>query len=108
MQGTILGRTAATSPIAPPAPDSTQDGEEGSTAPVAEVPDWVPASFADLYRNNPDVRGYIQVPGTRMNYPVTQAADNEYYLNRNFYKRRSVSPIPISITATKSTAPTAT
>lgn len=25
-----------------------------------------------------------------MNYPVTQAADNEYYLNRNFYKRRSV------------------
>lgn len=90
LAGDYTRSDSSTSPIAPPAPDGTEDGEEGSTAPVVEVPDWVPASFADLYRNNPDVRGYIQVPGTRMNYPVTQAADNEYYLNRNFYKRRSV------------------
>jgi sortase B len=31
---------------------------------------------------NPDIVGWLQVPGTIVNYPVFKAADNEYYLYR--------------------------
>ncbi len=31
---------------------------------------------------NPDVVGWLQVPGTIINYPVYQAGDNDLYLNR--------------------------
>ncbi len=31
---------------------------------------------------NPNVVGWLQVPGTVVNYPVFQSTDNDYYLNR--------------------------
>lgn len=38
--------------------------------------------WAALREMNPDVVGWLQVPGTVVNYPVYQATDNDYYLHR--------------------------
>ena len=38
---------------------------------------------------NPETVGWIQVNGTIISYPVVQHKNNEYYLNHDFYKRRT-------------------
>ena len=41
--------------------------------------------LAALAEVNPDVCGWINVPGTKhINYPILQAKDNEYYLDREY------------------------
>ena len=46
----------------------------------AEVPPDV--DWEALKAMNPDVVGWLQVPGTIVNYPVFQAGNNDVYLNR--------------------------
>lgn len=43
-----------------------------------------------LHQLNSDMVGWIQVPGTNINYPVVQTPDNaNFYLDRNFYKEKA-------------------
>ena len=49
--------------------------DDGETPPQV---DW-----AALKAVNDDVVGWIQIPGTVINYPVYQAEDNDYYLDTN-------------------------
>jgi len=54
----------------------TEDVPEETEEPfVLYVPD-----FAQLKSINPDVIGWIQIPGTKINYPIVQGDDNDYYL----------------------------
>ncbi len=39
-----------------------------------------------LKKVNPDVEGWILIPGTEISYPVMQANDNEFYLSRTWDK----------------------
>ena len=42
--------------------------------------------FEELYKQNPDIAGWITIPGTRIDYPVMHAPDRtDHYLKRNFY-----------------------
>lgn len=38
---------------------------------------------------NPDTVAWLQVNGTNVNYPVVQSKDNNYYLEHDFYKRKT-------------------
>lgn len=40
--------------------------------------------YAALYEANNDFIGWINIPGTNVDYPVMQGEDNEYYLHKDF------------------------
>lgn len=39
---------------------------------------------SDILKDNPETIGWLIVPGTKINYPVVQHSDNNYYLNHDF------------------------
>lgn len=43
-------------------------------------------TFAELYEKNNDFVGYLHYPSLDINEPIVQAADNDFYLYRSFYK----------------------
>ncbi len=65
--------------------------------PVEEIPKFNPywdyinmnlinVDFNSLKETNDQVKGWIQVNGTNINYPFVQASDNKYYLTHSFNK----------------------
>ncbi|MEG0664065.1 MAG: class B sortase, partial [Clostridia bacterium] len=51
-------------------------------------------SFFELYKQNKDVKGYIKIDGTAIDFPIVQYTDNDYYLRRDFNKKNSDHGIP--------------
>ena len=48
------------------------------------------AGYAELYEQNPDLVGWIQIEGTKLDYPVMQTPhDKDFYLNHDFDKKAS-------------------
>lgn len=59
------------------------DPETGKT--VSLLPE-----FKDLYLQNNDIVGWLEIPGTDISYPVMQKSDEkDYYLTRNFEEQES-------------------
>ncbi|MCL2463143.1 MAG: sortase [Defluviitaleaceae bacterium] len=57
-----------------------------SSAPAPIQRPTVNQSIAGLQSDvNPDVVGWLTIPGTRINYPFVLAADNSYYLRRDIH-----------------------
>ena len=48
------------------------------------------AKFADLYQINPDIKGYIEIQGTNLSFPVVQGKDNDEYLYHNIYQKNTI------------------
>ena len=69
----------------PDEPDETQTNDDG-----------VFEAYYDLYEENSDFAGWLNVPGTDIDYPVMQAEDNEFYLHRSFYKEYRYGGIPFA------------
>ena len=50
----------------------------------------IQSQYADVFNLNPDLVGWIYIPGTVINYPVVQTPDwVNYYLTRDFYGNES-------------------
>ena len=73
------------SPTTEPSEDTPAPDLENS-----ETKQRVSVDFNALIVQNNDTAGWLYIPGTKINYPVVQTSDNEYYLNRSF-KRKEAS-----------------
>ena len=62
--------------------------------PDVDFPDGMNPAFADLYAINNDFSGWIAIPSLNINYSVVKAADNDYYLRRDFYKNTTKYGVP--------------
>ena len=43
----------------------------------------------ELQKENADVKGWIKIDGTNINYPLLQTTDNDYYVSRNYKRENS-------------------
>ena len=43
------------------------------------------AGYASLYEENKDLAGWLSIEGMKIDYPVMQGEDDEYYLHHDFY-----------------------
>lgn len=43
----------------------------------------------ELQKENPDIIGWIEIVGTKINYPVLQGEDNSYYMTHNYKKEEA-------------------
>ncbi len=47
---------------------------------------FINVNFDELLKKNSDTVGWIKIDGTKVNYPIVQANDNDYYLSHAFNK----------------------
>lgn len=69
-----------------PASSRPAEPEETEEAFCLTVPD-----FGYLQGLNGDVIAWIQIPGTRINYPIVRGSDNEFYLTHTFAGEENTS-----------------
>ncbi|GHU46621.1 hypothetical protein FACS1894120_3750 [Clostridia bacterium] len=62
---------------------SDKQGKSGTPRPAL-------AEYADLYEENNDFVGWLEIE-KYVNYPVVQTDDNEYYLKHDFYKKKTAN-----------------
>ena len=80
--------TVASEATAAPTQPSTQKptfdsyGQKTATEPE----DWSNLSFDELMQKNSDIYAWVYIPGTAVDYPVCQSAeDDNFYLDHNIY-----------------------
>ncbi|QJD87036.1 class B sortase [Cohnella herbarum] len=49
------------------------------------------AKFADLVKLNEDIVGWVKIDETRIDYPVVQAEDNDFYLSNDVNRKSNVA-----------------
>ena len=80
-----------------PAPVQPAEEEKEATVAWVAVPvendptmeEMAKINLAALRKTNPDVVGWIRIPGTTIDYPVMQGADNDFYLNHTWEKKEN-------------------
>ncbi|MCM1497810.1 MAG: class B sortase [Clostridium sp.] len=48
------------------------------------------SKYAELYEENHDLAGWLSIEGMKIDYPVMQCEDDEYYLYHDFYKKDNI------------------
>lgn len=79
-----------------PIPEETSPPTTTITTPPNTTEPSVNTSFININLNyyiqkNPETVAWIQVNGTKVNYPVVQHEDNDFYLEYDFYKRKTTN-----------------
>ena len=79
---------------APSLPPKSAPSEAPPSVPDPGEP-GVLAAYQTLYRQNPDMAGWIKIDGTPVDYPVMYTPDNgDFYLDHGFDKEKTRSGVP--------------
>ncbi len=90
-EGTDTGRTGSESGGAL----QGSEGNETQPEPTQAAAPVILPEYAELYNRNPDLVGWMNIPGTIINYPVMQTKDDmEYYLYRDFDRGNDKNGLP--------------
>ncbi len=89
-------QTAADMRMAEIAPE--QEEESGDAVPAtasfnASSAGSFSANIRSWQSTNSDIKGWVYVPGTNINYPVAHHSDINYYLARGYYKEPSTNGV---------------
>ena len=86
-------QTETAAPAETTEPEDTRTTTTTTTAPKVTTtttttlpPLPVMETYEDYYARNSDMRGWIKIDGTPIDYPCVQGADNKYYLTHDFDK----------------------
>lgn len=80
-QHRLISEIASTEPIA----FHAESPIKAPRIPLRQISSEI-ESLRQLY-NNQDIIGHLKIEGTRINYPVTQYADNDFYLYHDIQKQ---------------------
>lgn len=70
------------------APSDTDAPSQDDSA--VDLPEGMIKEYALMYALNNDMVGWIEIPGTSIDYPVVQSPyQSNFYLRRNFYKQKA-------------------
>lgn len=83
-------QTTAPTESAPPTETTAPYEYVTVTDPVTGQTRQIMQEYEELYLLNPHLVGWIQIPGTAVNYPVLQnSAETDYYLYKDIYREYS-------------------
>lgn len=72
--------------------DEEETAEEQEVSETEEAVLTILPEYIDLYEKNPEMVGWIRIPGTEIDYPVMQSPNsNDYYLKHNFEKKEDIN-----------------
>ena len=61
-------------------------GKDLVTEEISKIDSEFVEKVKELQKENPDVKGWIRIEDTNINYPLLQGTDNDYYFSHNYKK----------------------
>jgi len=73
---------------------SSTVSEVSSSVSQSPYPAGMISKFYSFFDINKDIRGWVKIPNTNIDYPVVQYTDNAYYLKKDFYNKDNKYGVP--------------
>ena len=92
IEATVQETPLETEEVTPAAPSTPQTTQPPDPEPEIEYKENSRnINFTALQDENNDIIGWIEIPGTVVDYPIVQTFNNEYYMDYNVKREKSIA-----------------
>ena len=67
----------------------TDNSQSNNNTPQTYTPTFLNVNLNHYINQNKETVGWIKIDGTKINYPILQHSDNNYYLEHDFYTKKT-------------------